>query len=230
MAQVSTGVGEADLPFVIVLGPPASGKSTLVREILAAHAAFRRFVVRHQLARERSNGTQLWESIKKSTEKGGWIPDALIIELFTRQLRAYPSARMVLQGLPANGAQAVMVRDLIEAHGVRTKLVLYLDASDSVCTMRMRHRMVCVTCDDGRAPASAAPGAPDRCVTCRGLLERRPDDNEPGFSQRLRTHRRNISGIFAAFQPEEITVLDATATPAAVAASARAALQALACR
>ncbi|MGP3928809.1 nucleoside monophosphate kinase [Nonomuraea sp. KM88] len=224
MAQSSTETAEADLPFVIVLGPPASGKSTLVREILADHASFRRFVVRHQLAREKSNGTPLWESIRKSVEKGRWIPDSLVVELFARQLRAYPSARMVLQGLPANGAQAVMVRDLIHAHGVRTKLVLYLDASDDVCAMRMRHRVVCTTCDDGRAPAGAAPKAPDRCITCGGLLERRPDDNESVFAQRLRTHRRNIPAIFAAFRPEEITVLDAKATPEAVAASARVAL------
>lgn len=207
-----------------MLGPPAVGKSTVVKAILAERQGIARFVVRHQLAEERANRTDLWEALRAAAEKGAWIPDSVVIEMLARKLRRYPSAELLLEGLPANGTQAAMVRDLLAATGPRTISVLYLDAPDEVCAARMRTRQVCPSCADGMAPACPDPASPDQCGSCGTPLMRRDDDTEASFAERLRLHRENIPGILAAFRPGEVIALDASQSPSSVAAMAAAAL------
>jgi len=211
-------------PFVIVMGPPASGKSTLVREILSDNPELDRFRVSHQIVEEKRNGTDLWQAVRASAEQRSWIPDAIVMEMFARRLRRRAAA-MLLEGLPANGTQAVRVRELLDAHGVPARLILYLDAPDQVCAARVAGRRVCHRCDDGMAPTWPDPAAPDRCGACGGLSARREDDTAAAFTERLRIHRRNTPAVLAAFRPDEIVVLDATRAPAAIAAAARAALR-----
>ena len=211
-------------PFVIVLGPPASGKSTLIRRILSDNPELDRFRVRHQLAEERRNGTDLWQAVRASAEQRSWIPDALVMEMFARRLRCR-SAPMLIEGLPANGTQAERLRELLDAHGVLTRLILYLDAPDQVCATRIAGRRVCHRCDDGMAPTWADPATPDRCGSCGGPSVRRADDAAPIFTERLHIHRRNAPAMLAAFRPDETVVLDATQAPTAIAVAARAALR-----
>jgi adenylate kinase family enzyme len=207
--------------FVIVLGPPAAGKSTLVREILAAHPKLERFVVRHRLAQERRDNTDLWRAVAAYAETGAWIPDALMVELFVRHLRGVP-AGMLLEGMPANGAQATAVREVLDPHGFTNRLVLYLDAPDDVCARRAAQRWVCTRCDDGMAPALVV--MTDRCRSCGELCSRRDDDDSTAFAERLRIHRANIPAVLAAFS-RDVVVIDARNTPEEIATAARAALK-----
>lgn len=210
--------------FVIMLGPPASGKSTLVKAILAHRPNLDRFIVRHQLHEERRGNTDLWQTAQVFAEKGVWIPDTVVVEMFARRLRHHESAGMLIEGLPANGAQAVMVRELLAARRVETKRILYLDAPDEVCATRVRSRRVCTSCEDGMAPAQPDPLSADRCDICKTILTRRDDDNEMAFTERLRIHRRNIEAILAAYRPEDVVLVDASQRPEAVTAAAMSAL------
>lgn len=211
--------------FVIMLGPPASGKSTVVKAILAGNPNLRRFVVRRQLAEERRNGTDLWlAAARASAEKGAWIPDAVVVEMLARRLPDDESTGMLIEGLPANAEQAVRVRNLLETRGAALRRILYLDAPDGVCAARVRNRRVCASCDDGMAPARPDPAAPDRCASCAAPLTRRHDDDGARFLERLAVHRRNIGAVLAAYPPEEVVVVDAARSPAAVAAAATYAL------
>jgi adenylate kinase family enzyme len=208
---------------VILLGPPAAGKSTLVPQIIAGHPGIERFVVGHQLDEERRGDTDLWAVARPYAEKRAWIPDAVVVELFARRLRRLRAPGMLLEGLPANGEQAVMVRDLLDSRA-GSRRILYVDAPDEVCTARVRHRRICRTCDDGSAPARPSADTPYRCETCGGPTDRRDDDTDAIFAERLRTHRRNAPDILRAYPPHELVVLDASGTPESVAAGARSAL------
>src|SRR5436305_1030964 len=129
--------------FVIVSGPPAAGKSTLGRSLLAGNPRLYQFVVAHELDVEKHNDTALWRAMARFAERGAWIPDALVLELFAQRLCEHHTTGMLLHGLPANGTQAVMLRDLIETCTESAPVVLYLDAPDDVCLLRVHERRVC---------------------------------------------------------------------------------------
>jgi adenylate kinase family enzyme len=211
-------------PIAIVLGPPAAGKSTLVRRILLAHPHINRFRVRHRLAEEKRNNTDLWQAARLAADQGTWLPDAIVVELFARWLSQQGAGRILMEGLPANGIQAVRVTELLDARSAPDRRVLYLDAPDAVCVSRAGRRRVCHTCDDGMAPASPDPANAGRCGSCGGPCARREDDTGTVFAERLRIHRRNAPAILAAFQLAQVTVLDAASPPDVIAAAALAAL------
>jgi adenylate kinase len=211
---------EVSQQLLVLLGPPGSGKSTLVSTLLEAYPALAHFAVRRQFVEEKRRRTDLWLAAAESQEKREWIPDEVVIEAFTRRLDAQLPGGMLIEGLPASGRQAVMVAKALEMRGRRVDRLIYLDAPDEVCMRRMRGRQVCVTCDGGISQALLSPDHPDTCARCGSALTRRIDDEEVAFAERLRVHRRHIDDIVSEFGEDQVVRVNGTATPSEVAADA----------
>lgn len=205
--------------LLVLLGPPGSGKSTLVERVLATYPDLGHFAVRRQFVVEKRNQSDLWLAAADSQEKGEWIPDEVVVEAFTRRLDAQARRGVLIEGLPANARQASLVLDAVADRGRDIDPVVYLDAPDEVCMRRMRGRQVCVTCDGGISQAAIAADAPDRCARCGTSLGRRRDDEEVAFAERLRLHRLHIGGILDRFGRERVTVVDGTAGRSEIAAA-----------
>jgi adenylate kinase len=209
-----------DAALLVLLGPPGSGKSTLVATVLRAYPDLGHFAVRRQFVEEKRRKSDLWFAAADSQEKGQWIPDEVVITAFTRRLDAQLPGGMLIEGLPANARQARLVRDAMASRGRTVDKVIYLDAPDEVCMQRMRGRQVCVTCDGGISQAPISPAAPDRCARCGSSLGRRPDDEDVAFAKRLSLHRQHIGGILDEFGRDQVSVIDGTASRAEIADAA----------
>ncbi|MEO3802541.1 nucleoside monophosphate kinase [Nonomuraea sp. B1E8] len=206
--------------LLVLLGPPGSGKSTLVASILDATPGLGHFAVRRQFVEEKRKQTDLWLAAAESQEKGQWLPDEVVIEAFSRRLDAQLPGGMLIEGLPANAEQARLMIGVVAGRGRQVDRVLYLDAPDEVCMARMRKRSVCVTCDGGISQAAVSEADPGRCARCGSALGRRRDDEDEPFAERLRLHRHHIRGILDELRHDRVTVLDGTADRAEIAQAA----------
>jgi adenylate kinase family enzyme len=200
--------------LLVLLGPPGSGKSTVVKTVLDRYPALGHFAVRRQFVKEKQRRSDLWLAAAESQEQRRWIPDEIVIEAFRRRLDAQLPGGMLIEGLPANARQAHLLVGVVAARNREIDRVIYLDAPDAVCMERMRGRQVCLTCDGGISQAALSDDAPGRCARCGTGLSRRPDDEDVAFAERLRLHRLHIDGILHEFGRDQVTFVDGTASPA----------------
>jgi adenylate kinase len=216
-AKRTEGDSRADRRLLVILGPPGAGKSTLVARILAAHPTLAHFATRRQFLWEEQHDTDLWRAAAEYHRRREWIPDGVVMEAFTRRLDRQLPGGMLIEGLPANGAQAELLVDELAQRGLRIDLALYLDVPDTVALERKGARQVCTNCDGGIAPAPRSPSNPGRCARCDTPLSRRPDDEDDGLSrQRISLHRAYIDDVLAAFDPERTVRIDGQQPPATI--------------
>jgi len=143
--------------YVGIIGPPASGKSTLSTRLATALAApiiRPRDAIRAALTHE----PQLHELFVPINELG-WVSDgALGLAVRAAVARVPVRCRaVVLENLPGDAVQVADIQLAVrQRHG--RLVVLHLDGSDDVLITRGGSRRVCQTCeqDSGRDPHEPA--------------------------------------------------------------------------
>jgi adenylate kinase len=206
---------------LIILGAPASGKSTLTRGLLDAHPGMGHFAVRLYFAEQIRLDTDLGRISEPYARNSAWLPDEVVIEGVRRRFREGAFRRgMILEGLPATTRQAELLDALLAEREVRLSGVLYLEVPDEVCVARALARRVCARCDGGVNQAPIDAERPDRCARCGGTLGSRGDDEEMKFRLRLAKHRTIVSEALRHYPDTEVVRVDGLQPPAAVLADA----------
>lgn len=181
---------------VVVMGAPASGKSTLTRRIVAEHAGMASFAVRRYFADQIQHQTQLGRTAKPFADGGGWLPDTLVVAALRQEVAAGRfGSGFVLEGVPATVSQAILLDRFLEAAALPLTAIIHLDAPDEACLYRSARRTVCNRCDHGSAQAVPDERRPDRCGRCGGPIVRRVNDTVDLMSGRLTLHRTNIGPV-----------------------------------
>lgn len=180
----------------IVLGPPASGKSTLTQYLLQTITGLGHFAVRLHFAAQMKQGSDLGEQARPFAEKQLWLPDELVIEALGRECKAgHFRNGFLIEGLPGNLRQAELLEQLLSREEIKLDCLIYLQASDEVCLQRAATRRVCKTCDGGVNQTRVNPLHADQCAVCGSLITVRPDDHTEAFRRRLAIHRAMMCEI-----------------------------------
>lgn len=206
---------------LIILGAPASGKSTLTRGLLDANPGLGHFAVRLHFAEQIRLGTDLGRIAEPFARDSAWLPDEVVIEAVRRQFDDGAFAGgMILEGLPATTRQAALLDALLVGRDVRLSGVLYLEVPDDVCVARALSRRVCTRCDGGVNQAPIDAVRPDLCARCGWPLGSRGDDEEARFRLRLARHRTIVTEALRYYPPSAVVRIDGLRPPAAVLAEA----------
>ncbi|MEV6985593.1 nucleoside monophosphate kinase [Sphaerisporangium sp. NPDC051017] len=221
-----------DRPVAVsVLGPPASGKSTLTAALASRHpsSTFRlREYARHRAAQDAA----LADAVRASKDPLGWLSDSvagnLVNDAVRGPFRPAPGVLLLLEGYPGNPVQAAHLADLAASVGAAL-LVLDLQVDQETAWQRARTRRVCPVCGPGSGaePHRPAEVGPDgECARCGGRLQQRRDDTAGSLAARTGRFHHHYPRIRSRLQERGVPwhTIDTRCPPAAVVAAADAVL------
>lgn len=206
---------------VLVLGPPASGKTTAVRTLVEHSPEVAHFKVREHFAHLLAIDDPVAVEHREQLRRREVLTDAVVEYAFADFLRAHAVARVVLvEGYPRSPTQLADMRRTLASHGGRMAGAVVFDAPDAILRARRAGRLACPRCDH-----SGVRGQDDSCPRCGLDLVSRPDDELTRFEARVaqfRTAGLEVARLLAA---ADCVLVDADLPPRALASSLRAAVR-----
>ncbi len=189
---------------VAVLGPPASGKSTAVRNLVERSADVVHFKVRDHFDVLLGEGDRVAVAHREQLRRRDVLPDDVVRYAFSDFVGRHATADVVLvEGYPRSLAQHADLRAVLGEYGGGAVGAVVFDAPDEVLYARVTRRLACPVCD-----LSGTRGQNVACPRCGVDLVVRPDDDLTRFAERVRQFRSaGADGMFA--ETGRVLVLDA---------------------
>ena len=175
--------------FVILLGPPGSGKGTqaaIVAERMGLAHIASGDLFRDNIRRE----TELGRRAKPFYDQGLLVPDDITIGMILERLKQ-PDCRegCILDGYPRNLDQAKALDAALGGRGQAVDTVLYIDLPDEELVSRLSGRWACRQCGQIYHERFSPPKEPGVCDRCGGELYQRDDDRPETVRRRLEVQR-----------------------------------------
>jgi adenylate kinase family enzyme len=210
---------------VLVLGPPASGKTTAVRTLVGRSPDVAHFKVREHFAHLLAVNDPVAVAHREQLRRRDVLADTVVRYAFADFLRAHSAEPVVLvEGYPRSAAQLADMRRTLGAHGGRLAGAILFDAPDAVLNARGAQRIVCPRCD-----RSGVRGQDVSCPACGLDLVDRPDDELARFAARVAHFRTAGTAIADLLAESDRVTVDASLAPHALARRFGAAIQRLGC-
>lgn len=205
---------------IVFLGPPGAGKGTqasaLAGELHVPHLSTGD-LLRAAVAAKTTLGLEADGYMRK----GELVPDALVLGILEERLRE-PDARagFLLDGYPRNPAQAEALQRISPIDRV-----IEFEVPTEVLVARLSGRWVCPADGTVYHATSMPPKVPGRCDRDGSALVQRPDDRPEAVRTRLKVYDEKTAPLVDHYRSLGLLrPIDATGTPAQVAARVRAAL------
>jgi adenylate kinase len=211
--------------FVVLLGPPASGKGTqaarLREELDLPHVAS------GDLFRENlKNETELGLKARTYMERGALVPDDITIAMVMDRLSRPDCANgALLDGFPRTIAQAEALDAALAEQGHRISSVLNIAVPDDVLVERVSGRRLCRICGESYHVKFRPPRQPGLCDKDGGELYQRDDDKPETVRERLKVYWEQTSPLIDHYRAQGVLVeVDGDQSIDAVTANLRSAL------
>jgi adenylate kinase len=122
---------------LILFGPPAAGKGTQAKQLVAAHSLIQ-LSTGDMLRAAVASGSELGERVKGIMERGELVSDEVVIALIEEQIDSNPNAAgFIFDGFPRNVAQAEVLDTMLAAHGMQIDSVIRLKVDDAALMERI---------------------------------------------------------------------------------------------
>jgi adenylate kinase len=215
----------AEPRFIVLLGPPASGKGTQaarLREVLDLPHVASGDLFRENL----KNETELGLQARVYIDRGELVPDDVTIAMVMERLsRPDCAGGALLDGFPRTIAQAEALDQALAERGHRISLVPYIAVPDEVLVERVSGRRLCRVCGEAYHVKFNPPKRPGLCDNDGGDLYQREDDKPETVRKRLQVYWEQTSPLIDYYRDRGILVkVNGDQTIDAVAADLRAVL------
>lgn len=185
MADASPRAAPALGASVIFLGPPGAGKGTQAARV-AAHLGVPRISTGDMLRDAIAQGTPLGRKAGPLMEKGGLVPDDLLIALIGERLRQPDCAHgYILDGFPRTLPQAERLDSMVEGQANSDYLVFDVEVPRQELLLRLSGRRWCPTCQSTYHVTYNLPKNDFLCDRDGTALIQREDDKEVAVARRL---------------------------------------------
>lgn len=176
---------------IIFLGAPGAGKGTQAEnagEKLNIPQISTGVILREAIAKKTAEG----EKAKEYMDKGGLVPDGLVIGILKHRLAEPDCAQgFVLDGFPRTVPQAAY----LENSGIVIDLVINIEVPDEKIVERMSGRRVCPACGASYHVVYKPSHRGDICGRCEARLVIRDDDLPEVVANRLETYHRETEPL-----------------------------------
>ena len=184
---------------IILLGPPGSGKGTQA-EKLNDDLGLITLSTGDMLREAVRNGTELGKMAKTYMDKGGLVPDDVVIGLVKEKMATLKEG-FVLDGFPRTVQQAEALGEFTEIHHV-----INLDVDDDELVSRLTKRRSCPDCKVVYHLLFKPPMKDGICDKCGASLYQRTDDTEETVRARLKVYRDNTFPLIEYYDRKGILV------------------------
>lgn len=182
---------------IILLGPPGAGKGTQAKKI-SAEFAIPQISTGDMLREAVKKGTELGKMAKSFMDKGGLVPDEVVIGIVKERLKGADCAKgFILDGFPRTIPQAEALDRVIAELGKAIKAVLSLDVDEKELMERLCGRRTCPSCGAMFHVSFNAPKKAGVCDKCGAALIQRDDDKEETIRTRLENYRKSTAPLIA---------------------------------
>jgi adenylate kinase family enzyme len=182
---------------VAIVGPPASGKTTALTDLVTQDQRFSRFNVRDFGLELFSTGHPLGLQIGNDLLDRKRLTDSLVAEEYREFLKRQcgPLQRIVLsESYPRGGLQTKSFFAIAQEEGVRVLGAVQFELPNDLAIIRAASRLTCSSCGLSQSGHCEGP-----CVGCKGLASRRPDDLPSRFLERLVQYRTETQELLEEF-------------------------------
>ena len=195
-----------DPRYIVLLGPPASGKGTQaaqLREALELPHVASGDLFRENLKHE----TELGLKAKSFMDRGELVPDDVTIAMVMERLsRPDCAAGALLDGFPRTIAQAEALDQALAAQGHKISLVPNIAVPDEVLVERVGGRRICRTCGEAYHVQFNPPKRPGVCDKDDGELYQRDDDKPETVRKRLQVYWEQTSPLIDYYRNQGVLV------------------------
>ena len=197
---------QANAKYIILLGPPASGKGTQAAKLQQAlelpHVAsgdLFRYNLKHK--------TELGLKAKGYMDKGELVPDDITIGMVMERL-SQPDcdSGALLDGFPRTIAQAEALETALAEAGAKVNLVLNIVVPDDVLVERVTGRRLCKNCGASFHIKFVPPKEEGICDKCGGELYQRQDDTEETVRTRIAVYWEQTSPLVDYYRQKDVLV------------------------
>jgi adenylate kinase len=184
---------------IILLGPPGAGKGTQAK-LLVERLQVPQISTGDMLRAAVKAGTPLGLEAKSVMERGGLVPDGVIIGLVRERLAAPDCARgFILDGFPRTAAQAEALEALLASLEVKLDHVLCLEVPSEALVARIAGRRTCKCGAMSHVQFSPSRVA-GRCDACGAETFQREDDREETVRHRLDVYAAQTAPLIRFYQ------------------------------
>jgi adenylate kinase len=195
-----------DPKYVVLLGPPASGKGTqagLLREALGLPHVASGDLFRENLKHE----TELGRKAKAYMDRGELVPDNVTIAMVMDRLsRPDTDAGAILDGFPRTIAQAEALDEALAARGQAIDVVPYIKVPEEVLVERVSGRRICRVGGETYHVLYNPPRQPGVCDIDGGELYQREDDKPETVRKRLQVYWEQTSPLIDYYSQQGVLV------------------------
>ena len=178
---------------LVLFGPPAAGKGTQAKKLVAERGLIQ-LSTGDMLRAARASGTELGKKVAGIMDRGDLVSDEIVIALIEEQLDRNPDcAGFIYDGFPRTVAQAEALDGLLASRNTQVDSVIRLCVDDEALMRR---------------------------ITKRFEEEGRKDDNPESFKVRLNAYNTQTAPLLPFYSAQgKLTEVDGMADIEAVAAS-----------
>lgn len=180
---------------VIFLGPPGAGKGTQAAR-LADHFGVPRVSTGDMLREAIAQGTPLGLQAGPIMEKGGLVPDGLLIGVVEERLRRPDAERgYVLDGFPRTLRQAEGFAAMVGGDLAAETLVFNVEVPREELLRRLSGRRWCPVCQATYHLSANPPRQEGVCDNDGAALIQRDDDKESAVVRRLQEYDQRTAPL-----------------------------------
>ena len=203
---------------LVLLGPPGAGKGTQA-QLLEDRRSLVKLSTGDMLRAAVAAGSELGREAGAIMERGGLVPDALVIGLIAERVDADPAGEgFILDGFPRTIGQAEALDELLSDRGQNVDAVVVMRVNDDALVNRITGRFTCAKCGEGYHEAFKMPkvkGVCDRCGSTE--FSRRKDDTEEVVRARLKAYHAQTEPLIDYYERQgKVTSVDGMAEIGAV--------------
>jgi adenylate kinase len=178
------------MPYIVLLGPPGSGKGTQAGALAQAFHALH--LSTGDLFREHlSKGTELGQLAKSYMDRGAYVPDDVTVAMVFDRLRQPDAANgAIFDGFPRTLPQAEALDHGLAERGSQVDRAIVLVVPEDDLIRRLSGRWLCRLCGTPYNVASNPPKQPGVCDRDGGALYQRDDDKPEIVKTRLEVYRQ----------------------------------------
>lgn len=199
--------------YVVLIGPPGSGKGTIAEKLAKTEAL--PVLTVSTLLRQQQDGSPLSQQVNTLMRDGKLVPDSVVEEVLHKELqKPQYAAGAIFDGFPRTLNQTVF----FQKNKIIINYVLVLDVDDDVIVERLAGRRVHLPSGRVYHVTNNPPATEGKDHVTGEALVQRPDDSEKTIRKRLADYKQKTEpvaawAVFSQADPygmvEHVMVIDA---------------------